>query len=85
MEVAKFDPVSATLGETLRWNLWGFTTKSKVAIRRTAVAMLVTGVNTFLQCRALHGVESFGAAVYAAVWLVGTMLTGISLTYVGIA
>ena len=83
-EVAKFDPVGATLGETLYWNLWGFTTRSKVAIRRTVVAMFVTGINTFSQCRTLHGVEFVGAAIYAAVWVLGTMLTGLSLAYVGV-
>ncbi len=84
-EVAEFDPVSATLGETLYWNLWGFTTRSKVAIRRTVVAMFVTGITTFSQCRTLHGVELLGAAIYAAVWVFGTMLTGLSLAYVGVA
>ncbi len=81
-ELAGFNPETATLGQTLYWNLWGYTTKSKVAIQRTAVAMLVTGVQTFLQCQGLKGVESFGAAAYATVWVAGNMLTGHSLAYV---
>ncbi|KAH8880730.1 hypothetical protein GQ53DRAFT_788505 [Thozetella sp. PMI_491] len=82
LAVANFNPEIATLSETILWNLWGYTSRSKTTIKRTVVAMLVTGVQTFLQCRSLNGVEPFGAAVYAAVWVIGTMLTGESLAYV---
>jgi len=83
-QAAEFDPVSATLGQTVAWNLWGYTTQTKVSIARTAAAMLVTAVSTYLQCTlAIRGVESPGAAVYAGVWSVAAMFTGLSLRYVG--
>lgn len=83
-EIAKFDPVQASLGETLRWNLWGYTTRTKVAIIRTAVVVLVTWVSTFLQCAmTIKGVESYGAAVYASTWALAAMLTGLGLEVVG--
>ncbi|RCI14961.1 hypothetical protein L249_6440 [Ophiocordyceps polyrhachis-furcata BCC 54312] len=79
-----FDPVAATLGETVRWNLWGYSSRVKVAISRTAVVMLLVGVNTYLACtRTMYGVEGPGAAAYAAVWVVAAMSSGLALGLVG--
>ncbi|KAM7223775.1 hypothetical protein V8F06_000791 [Rhypophila decipiens] len=81
---ADFDPVSATLGQTVAWNLWGYTTQTKVSIKRTAAAVLATAVSTYLQCTlTIRGVESLGAAVWAGVWATATLATGLSLRYVG--
>ena len=83
-EIAKFDPVSATLGQTVWWNLWGYTTRTKVAIRRTAVVVAMTWVSTYLQCAmTIRGVESYGAAVYASAWALAATLTGLGLEVVG--
>lgn len=83
-KIAEFDPISATLGETLWWNVWGYTTRTKVAIVRTAAVMFVTWVSTYLQCAmTIKGVESFGAAVYASSWALAAMLTGLGLEVVG--
>jgi hypothetical protein len=83
-ENAEFDPASATLGQTVAWNLWGFTTRTKVSIIRTAVAMLFTAVGAYLDTAlAIKGVESYGAVVYASVWVISALVTGLSLRYVG--
>ncbi|OLN94006.1 hypothetical protein CCHL11_03372 [Colletotrichum chlorophyti] len=83
-KLAEFDPVTATLGETLAWNLWGYTTREKVVILRTAAAILVTGVNTYLQTyKTVNGVESYGAALYAGAWVGAAFLTGVGLAFVG--
>ncbi|KAH6687147.1 hypothetical protein F5X68DRAFT_206871 [Plectosphaerella plurivora] len=80
----EFDPVTATLGETLLWNLWGYTTRAKVIISRTLVAIVVTGVNTYLQTYiTVPGVESAGAASWASTWAVAVSLVGIALALVG--
>ncbi|KAK3375314.1 hypothetical protein B0H63DRAFT_275695 [Podospora didyma] len=82
----EFDPVHATLGQTVAWNLWGYTNQTKVSIKRTALAMLFTGVSTYLNCvLTITGVESHGAAVYASVWVLATMVTGLVLRFVGSA
>jgi hypothetical protein len=79
-----FDPASATLGETVYANVWGFTAKSKVVILRTAVAVLVTAVNTYLACTmTIYGIEPAGAAAYAAVWAFAALCTGLGLGLVG--
>jgi len=81
---AEFDPVHATLGQTVAWNLWGYTTRTKVSLIRTAVAMLFTAVGTYLDTAlAIKGVEPYGAVVYAGVWVTAALVTGLSLRYVG--
>ncbi|KAJ2906840.1 hypothetical protein MKZ38_010338 [Zalerion maritima] len=80
----KFDPVQANLKETLRWNLWGWHTSTKVGIKRTAVAALMSGVHTTLQLvYGIKGIEATGAAAYAAVWVVAAVVTGFGLGAVG--
>ena len=83
-KIGEFDPAEATLGQTLVWNVWGYTAKTKVVIRRTLVSMLVTGVNTYISLRLnLYGVESAGALAYSAVWVFATLCTGLGLRFVG--
>lgn len=80
----RFDPVTATLSDTLRWNLWGFSRKTQVVILRTGLVMLATWVNTYLQCSmTVRGVEPWGAAAYASIWAIAAMITGIALEVVG--
>ncbi|KAK4146960.1 uncharacterized protein C8A04DRAFT_34516 [Dichotomopilus funicola] len=81
---AGFDPVSATLGQTVAWNLWGYTSRTKVSLVRTAVAMLYSAVGTYLDTvLTVRGVELYGAVVYAGVWVLAALVTGLSLRYVG--
>lgn len=83
-ELAEFDPAAATLGETVVYNIWGFTSRTKVSIKRTGLAMLFTGLGTYFQCAlGIQGVESVGAAVYASIFVVATAVTGLILQYVG--
>lgn len=80
----RFDPVSASLPETVRWNFWGWSAQTKVVIRRTALLMLVSGVNTFLQTRlTVDGVETPGALAWSSVWVLGAAVTGLGLAAVG--
>lgn len=84
--IARFDPVDATLGETLWWTFWGYKSQTKVAVARTAAAVLLTGANTYVQlARTIVGVEPFGAAVYAAVWAFAALMAGVGLLFVGTA
>lgn len=83
-KAAAFDPVEASLGETFWWNIWGYTTQTKVGILRTVVAMAVTGINTYLQCAlTINGVESTGAVQYASVWVAAAFFTGVGLGFIG--
>lgn len=83
-KVRQFDPVDASLGQTVWWNVWGYTTKTKVLIRRATLAVFATAVGTYLSTTAtLSGVDCHGAMAYAAVWSTATLLTSIGLGFVG--
>lgn len=83
-KTAQFDPVEASLGETLWWNVWGYTTQTKVGIARTLAVVAVTGINTYLQCAlTISGVETTGAAVYASAWTAAAFFAGVGLGFVG--
>jgi hypothetical protein len=74
---AAFDPVTASLGETFWYNVWGYSARSKVAIKRTLAAALVSGVNTFVQTYVtIRGVEAAGAIAYSGVWTAAAGITG---------
>ena len=79
-----FNPKTATLGETIRYNLWGYETRTRVVIQRTAVLMFVSGMNTFVQTFVtVNGVEVTGSAIYSAVWIVAAGISGSALGVVG--
>jgi hypothetical protein len=78
--VDAFDPLEASLRQTVWYNFCGWRTKTKVAMLRTAVATVVTGANTYLQTtRTVAGIECAGGAAYAAVWAAATALAGVGL------
>jgi hypothetical protein len=83
-ESRRFDPASASLGETVWWNIWGWSKRTKAVIQRTFLLMLVTGVNTALQTAlTVAGAEVKGAIAWAAVWVIAAGLTGIAMGAVG--
>ncbi|CAM1505416.1 Fc.00g110530.m01.CDS01 [Cosmosporella sp. VM-42] len=83
-KIAKFNPVEASLGQTVWWNIWGYTAKTKVAIRRTVVAIIVSAIKTYLSCTlTVYGIEGTGAAAYASVWAFAALCTGVGLGFVG--
>ncbi|KAM0346452.1 hypothetical protein ACHAPU_005517 [Fusarium lateritium] len=83
-KINQFDPVAASLGETVWWNMWGYTVKTKVVIRRTVVVAFVAAVNTFLASyKTMYRVDAIGAAAYAGVWAFAATCSGIGLGFVG--
>ncbi|KAI0143536.1 hypothetical protein GGR57DRAFT_508015 [Xylariaceae sp. FL1272] len=80
----RFDPARASLKDTVWWNVWGWSTQAKVAIRRTALLCAATALNTFLQTRlTVNGVETRGAAAWSSVWVLASAVTGLALGAVG--
>jgi hypothetical protein len=83
-KAAAFDPVTATLAETFWYNVWGYSARTKVVIKRTLAVVVVSGVNTFVQTFVtVRGVEATGALVYSGVWAVAAGITGAMLGVVG--
>jgi len=80
MKAKTFNPETATLVETMRWNIWGYERRTRTVLKRTAAAMLVSGVNTFVQTWVtVEGVEAWGAFVYSAVFVLAAGVTGLAL------
>lgn len=76
---AGFNPETATLGETFAHNIWGWNLRTKVLIKRTAILMLMQGLNCWLRIFVtVEGSEGIGAAGWAAMWITATALVGFS-------
>jgi len=82
-KLPRFNAATATFAETLWYNLWGWSPRTKVIIKRTAALMGVSGLNGWLQIWAtIEGVESAGAAVYSSVWAAAGLITGVAYSLV---
>lgn len=79
-----FNPATATLSQTVIYNIWDYSPRTKIIIVRTAVLVLTSGISTFVQVSmTIAGVEPIGAATYSGVWMVAALVTGVGLGLVG--
>ena len=81
-EVAKFNPETATLKETVWYNIWGFSKRTRSLIKRTATLAFVSGLHTALQTFTLEGVEGLGAIVWSSLWVLAASSTGVVFWWV---
>ncbi|KAK4690277.1 hypothetical protein P7C71_g6476, partial [Lecanoromycetidae sp. Uapishka_2] len=83
-EIARFNPETATLGETVMYNLWGFSKRTRTLIKRTATIVAVSGMHTWFQTYvSLEGAELFGAVGWSSVWATAAVWTGVAFWWVG--
>lgn len=81
---AAFNPATATFGETVAWNLWGHSKRTRTLIKRTWAVILASFGHTVLQTwLVVEGAEVTGAAGWAAIWAVAAVLTGTVFWWVG--
>ena len=81
---AAFNPVTATFWETVKYNVWGHSKRTRTLIKRTATLIAFTGLYIWLQVYyVVEGAEFFGAAGWAAVWAVAATITGFAFWWVG--
>lgn len=84
MQMAEFNPETATLSETVWYNVWGYSKRSRTLIKRTATlafaSAMQTGLRTYIT---VEGVEFAGAAGWAAMWASAALLVGGVLWWVG--
>lgn len=79
-----FDAENASLADTIWYNVWGWSKKTKIVIRRTVLLMTIVGVNTFVQTFVtVEGVEAPGAVAYSGAWVVAAGICGGVLGFVG--
>ena len=83
-ELARFNPSTATFRETLMYNFFGYSKRTRTFIQRTATVALVGGLHTWLQLYvAIEGAESLGAAGWSMLWSCAALLTGTAYWWVG--
>ncbi|KAF2805069.1 uncharacterized protein BDZ99DRAFT_501954 [Mytilinidion resinicola] len=80
---AAFNPATATLAQTVRHNVWGWSKRTKVLVQQTAVLAALTGSHTTRMAWANEGTDLVGAAGYAGVWVLAGLLAGGLFGWVG--
>jgi hypothetical protein len=81
---AGFNPETATLGETFVHNVWGWSMRTKVLLKRLSVLLAMQGANSWLRTFVtIEGAESTGAAGWAAMWVVASAIVGGVFGWVG--
>jgi hypothetical protein len=79
-----FKPATATLWATVRWNIWDWKKGTKVLVERTFVLTVMVGLTTWIRVwGTVEGAEPLGAAGWASVWVVASVLEGVVLGWVG--
>lgn len=83
----KFDTENANLAQTIAYNLGfgpdGFSARTQVLTKRTAVLVLSSFVNTFVRVFAtIEGTEVVGALGWSSLWAGAGLLTGIAYGWV---
>lgn len=84
---AAFDTETADLAQTVAYNLGfgskGFSARSQVLAKRTAVLAITSFINTFVRTFAtIEGSEIVGALGWSSLWAVASVLTGVAFGWV---
>lgn len=81
---AAFNPATASFWETIKYNVWGHSKRTRTLIQRTTTLIAFTGLYTWFQTYfVVEGAEFFGAAGWSGVWALAASLTGIAFWWVG--
>jgi len=84
IKTVAFNPQTATLWETIWYNVWGYSKRTRIMIKRTATLAIFCFLNTWLQVAAtVEGAELLGAIGWASVWATAAILTGTVFWWVG--
>lgn len=79
-----FRPTTATFRETLVWNVWGWSTRERELIKRTATLAGLTFVYVACQTAGtIKGTDWVGAIEWASVWTVSATACGAVFWWVG--
>ena len=79
-----FNPETASLSETVYYNIWGYSKRTKSLIQRTGTLVAIGSFNTWLQTYVtIEGAEGYGAAGWASVWALAATITGAAFWWIG--
>lgn len=79
-----FNPETATLAETFAHNVWGWSLRTKVLLKRMGVLLAMQGVNSWLRTFVtIEGADSIGAAGWGSLWVASSVVVGLAFGWVG--
>ncbi|OCK76692.1 hypothetical protein K432DRAFT_335209 [Lepidopterella palustris CBS 459.81] len=78
-----FNPTTASLGETVKHNVWGWSKRTKALAKQTAVVLVMVYVNTVHKVSTLEGTDPIGAVGYAGIWVAANVLVAAMFEWVG--
>lgn len=82
----QFDPRTASLTDTLMWNVGvgQYSTREAVLIRRTILLVVFSSAHAFVKIfGTVEGATWYGAAGWSALWSIAAMATGYGFLYIG--
>jgi hypothetical protein len=80
---AAFNPETATLGETIMYNVWGHSKRTRTLIKRTATLAALTYASTVFQIAVtIEGAEVIGAVGWGIIWSAAAVFTGAAFWWV---
>lgn len=79
-----FNPATATLGQTIKWNMGLKSARETVLAQRTLFLAAFTALNTMVRVwGTIEGSEPWGAAGWAGIFTVAALTTGAGYAWIG--
>ena len=79
-----FNPAAAGFVDHVKFNVWGWSKGTKVAMKRTVVLAVTVFFATWVKTwKTLDGSEMLGSAGWAGLWALASLLNGALLRWVG--
>lgn len=79
-----FNPATASLKDTVKHNVWGWSKKTRVLLTRSAVLIVMLALNTLSGIfGTIEGSDLQGSLGYATIWLAGGLLSAVAFGVVG--
>jgi hypothetical protein len=78
-----FDPATATLAQTIEYNFYNFTQRTRTLIQQTVILNAFLFIGTVQRCMTLVGTDIIGAVGYAGVWVAANTLIALWFGWVG--
>ncbi|USP78657.1 uncharacterized protein yc1106_05931 [Curvularia clavata] len=78
-----FDPATATLPQTIEYNFYNFTKRTRTLIQQTLILNAFLFLTTVQRCMTLTGTEIAGAVGYTGFWMAANTLVALWFGWVG--
>lgn len=78
-----FDPATATLPQTIEYNFYNFSKRTRTLIQQTLILNAFLFIGTVQRCMTLVGTDIIGAVGYAGVWVVANTVIALWFGWVG--